>query len=359
LTPQLLTLLFNWFRLIHIVNILNRRLACTLLATAISAQLAVAAASPTSPPSKPVPAPRKELPVAFTKKTPASIQDLKDIQDHVEELAAKVSHAVVAVEVGFGSGSSVIISPDGLVLTAGHVCQRPNLNVHFTFPDGKTANGKTLGLDADSDTGLMRITNAGPWPYVFVGDLKQDKPGDWVLALGHPGGFDAKRSLVVRLGRIIRIAEGALQTDCTIAPGDSGGPLFDMSGRVIGIHTAIAASLADNFHVPITEFEDGWDQLVKDTSGSGPVKAYFGAVLADDPKGCKLNDVEKNSPAAKAGLKAGDIVLEVDDRTIAALATFRRWIAESEPGDTLRLRVKRDAQSFSAKVKLGTQPRAK
>jgi len=306
-----------------------------------------------------VPAPRQDLPAAFNKATPSSPKDLKDIQDHVEALAAKVSPAVVAVEVGFGSGSGVIISPDGLVLAAGHVCGRPNRDVRFTFPDGKTANGKTLGLDADSDTGLMRITNAGPWPYVFVGDLKQDKPGDWVLALGHPGGFDARRSLVVRLGRLIRITDGTLQTDCTIAPGDSGGPLFDMNGHVIGIHTAIANSLADNFHVPITEFEDGWDQLVKDTSGAGPLKAYFGAVLADDPNGCRLKDVEKNSPAAKARLKAGDVVLEVDGRTIAAVASFRRWLAESEPGDTLRMRVKRDAQSFSAEVRLSSQPRAK
>jgi serine protease Do len=342
------------------VNILNRRLAYGLLAATISAQSAVAASHTTPPPiPRPVPAPRKDLPVAFNKNTPTSIKELKDIQDHVEALAAKVSPAVVAVEVGRGSGSGVIISPDGLVLTAGHVCGRPNRDVRFTFPDGKTATGKTLGLDADSDTGLMRITNAGPWPYVFVGDLKQDKPGEWVLALGHPGGFDAKRSLVVRLGRIIRIADGTLQTDCTIAPGDSGGPLFDMNGRVIGIHTAISTSLADNFHVPITEFEDGWDQLVKDGSGNGPLKAYFGAVFTDDPKGCKLKEVEKNSPASKAGLKSGDVVTEVDGRTIAAVASFRRWLAESEPGDTLRLRVKRDAQSFSTKVKLSLQPRAK
>jgi serine protease Do len=324
------------------------------------AWLTVVARDIAAPPiPKPVPAPLKELPVAFSKPTPTSTDDLKDIQNHVEALAAKVSPAVVAVEVGFGSGSGVIISSNGLVLTAGHVCQRPNLNVHFTFPDGKTANGKTLGLDSDTDTGLMKITNAGPWPCVFVGDLKQDKPGDWVLALGHPGGFDAKRSLVVRLGRIIRIADDALQTDCTIAPGDSGGPLFDMSGRVIGIHTAIATSLADNFHVPINEFEDGWDQLVKDTSGTGPLKAYFGAVLAEDPNGCRLKEIEKDGPAAKARLKAGDVVTEVNNRTIAAVASFRRWLAESEPGDTLSLRVKRDAQSFSAKVKLATQPRAK
>jgi serine protease Do len=200
----------------------------------------------------------------------------------------------------------------------------------------------------------MRITNAGPWKFVPVGDLDQQHAGDWVLALGHPGGFDLKRSLVVRLGRIIRIADHALQTDCTIAPGDSGGPLFDMSGRVIGIHTAIAASLADNFHVPINRFEESWDQLVKATSGPGakPLQAYFGATIADDPNGCRLTVIEKNGPASKAGLKSGDVVLEVEGRTIAASASFHRWLTESNPGETLHLRIKRGAQTLPMKVKL-------
>src|SRR5207244_2017708 len=116
----------------------------------------------------------------------------------------------------------------------------------------------------------------------------------------------------------------------TIAPGDSGGPLFDMDGRVIGIHTAIAASLADNFHVPITQYQEVWDQLVKDTSATRPasLSAYFGATIADDLKGCRLTAIEKDGPASKAGLKMGDVVLEVEGRTIAASASFRRWIAE-------------------------------
>jgi serine protease Do len=226
--------------------------------------------------------------------------------------------------------------------------------VAFTFPDGKTAHGKTLGMDEDSDTGLLRITDPGPWPHVSVGDLDQQNPGDWVLALGHPGGFDLKRSLVVRLGRVIRIGQHALQTDCTIAPGDSGGPLFDMSGRVIGIHTAIAASLADNFHVPITQFENSWDKLAKDLPVARTSKpSYFGATVSDDPKGCRLSQLEKNSPAWKGGLKDGDIILEVEGRTIAASASFDRWLTESAPGETLRLSVRRGAQTLSLKVKLG------
>jgi serine protease Do len=188
------------------------------------------------------------------------------MERHVEALAARVSPAVVAVEIFGGSGSGVIVSADGLVLTAGHVCGAPGRPVHITFPDGKTARGKTVGRDEGSDTGLIRITDRGPWPHAPMGDLAQARVGDWVLALGHPGGFDWRRSLVVRLGRIIRLESDALQTDCTISPGDSGGPLLDMHGRVIGIHSAISASLADNFHVAVTEFYDNWNLLAKGAS---------------------------------------------------------------------------------------------
>jgi serine protease Do len=181
------------------------------------------------------------------------------IERHVKALAARVSPAVVAVQVGSGVGSGVVISADGLVLTAGHVCGRADRSARFTFPDGKTARGKTVGVNWDTDTGLLRITDRARWPHADMGDLVQARVGDWVLALGHPGGFDLRRSLVVRLGRMIRLEPDALQTDCTISPGDSGGPLFDMHGRVIGIHHAISRSPAENFHVAASAFYSGWD----------------------------------------------------------------------------------------------------
>ncbi|MGA2174592.1 MAG: S1C family serine protease [Verrucomicrobiota bacterium] len=307
----------------------------------------------------PAPDHRLELPAVFRKAAPASMADLQAIQKCVEALVPQVSPAVVAVEVGVASGSGVIISADGLVLTAGHVCESPNRNVRFEFPDGKTARGKTLGLDDDADTGLMKITDPGPWPHVAVGDLEQARPGDWVLALGHPGGFDVKRSLVVRLGRIIRLAPGVLQTDCMISPGDSGGPLFDMQGRVIGIHTAISSSSAENFHVPITEFYDTWNQLVLTPRADGrprPPPAYAGVSVVDDAAGCRLRAIDNNSPASKAGLKIDDVILKVEGRTLAASASFARWVAEAGPGETLALQVKRGDKLLSLNLKLQPPP---
>jgi serine protease Do len=307
---------------------------------------------------KPASADFKQLAAAFTKTTPISIADLKSMEQHVKTLVTQVSPTVVAVEVGYGSGSGVVISADGLVLTAGHVCGRPNRDVRFTFPDGKTARGKTLGLDRNSDAGLMRITDPGPWPHAEMGELAQANIGDWVLALGHPGGFDLRRSLVVRLGRIILLRPEVLQTDCTISPGDSGGPLFDMYGRVIGIHSAISSSIAQNFHVPVTEFYSAWDELVKGENASrfqDRPKAYFGATVIDDDAGCQLSQVEENGPAFDAGLKVGDIVLRVDERDVKVSASFRRWVAESLPGETLSLEIKRGEKVLSLDVKLRAQ----
>jgi serine protease Do len=298
----------------------------------------------------------------ITKPVPVSMADLRNIELKVKSLVEKVSPAVVAVEVRNGSGSGVIISPDGLVLTAGHVVTRSNLDVQFTFPDGKTAKGKTVGLDsrgsAGSDTGLMKITDPGPWPYVPLAETNRIRIGDWVIAMGHPGGFDAKRSLVVRLGRVILMIPGIIQTDCTISPGDSGGPLFDMYGRVIGVHSAISSSAEDNFHVPIAEFYENWPRLVTGKSG-----AVFGATLTDEEDGCRVSVVTPNSPAARAGLKVGDYVSSVSDgrqtTRLRIAATLQRLVDETSPGETLDLDIKRGDESLTLHVQLAAAGRTR
>ena len=279
--------------------------------TASSAE--TAAQQPVLP--RPVPADSQKLPAGFGQAAPASIADLRGIEQHVRALAARVSPAVVAVEVGTGSGSGVIVLTNGLVLTAGHVCGRAGRSVQFTFHDGRTARGKTLGVSPDNDTGLMQITDRGRWPHVEMGDLTQARVGDWVLALGHPGGFDLRRSLVVRLGRIIRLDSSGLQTDCTISPGDSGGPLLDMHGRVIGIHHAISSSLAENFHVAVSAFYDDWDSS-DPVSNLGLPKA---ATLATLPR-LRFRSGESTLQALQAvsvATRASIVKLNVNGETVA------------------------------------------
>jgi serine protease Do len=266
-----------------------------------------------------------------------------------------LSPAVVAVQVGGASGSGVVISQDGVVLTAAHVCDEPNRDVRFTFPDGKTARGKTLGTNHEVDAGMMKITSDGPWPYVEMGDLDQAHLGDWVLTLGHPGGFDPERSLVVRLGRIIRLASEALQTDCTLTAGDSGGPLFDMRGRVIGIHSRISSSTAENFHISIRAYRDSWDRLAKGENWGGErpsPRPWFGVRGADHPAGCKLEFVEENAPASKAGLKVGDVVRKVNAQEVKDYATLKRFVAVAKPGDELTVELQREEKEMTLIVKL-------
>jgi serine protease Do len=203
------------------------------------------------------------VPAVFSKPVPSSIADLKAMERHVEALAKKLSPTVVALEIGEASGSGVIISSNGFVLTAGHMVDAPNRKVRITFPDGKVVSGKTVGVATSSDVGLLKITDPGTWPHADMEELRDSRIGDWVLTLGHPGGFDAKRSLVTRLGRIIYLDSDDLQTDCTISPGDSGGPVFDMDGMIIGVHSYIRTSMSENFHVPVSGFVDDVKQLMK------------------------------------------------------------------------------------------------
>jgi serine protease Do len=132
-----------------------------------------------------------------------------------------------------------------------------------------------------------------------------------------------------------------------------------MHGRVIGIHSAISTSLADNFHVAVTEFYDNWDLLAKGSGGNelaAAPRAYAGASGVNDTGGCRLTEVEENSPAARAGLKVGDVVIKVNGREVKVSAGFRRWVSEAAPGDTLNLEIKRGDEALSFKVKLEAPP---
>jgi serine protease Do len=207
------------------------------------------------------------------------------------------------------------------------------------------------------DSGLMKITDPGPWPYVELCDPDHARVGDWVLALGHPGGFDAQRSVVVRLGRIIRL-RGLVQTDCTLIGGDSGGPLFDMRGHVVGVHSRISESTADNYHVPVGTYLETWDRLVKGETWGGrgsPARSTIGVRAVNSPEGCRLDWVSEDGPASKAGLQPGDIVLRVNSDRIDDAEDLVRCIRQIDPGKEATVRVQRDGTELSVKVKVETR----
>lgn len=295
------------------------------------------------------------LPSAFEKPAPNSVEDLRSMERHVKALLPKVTPAVVAVQLGDTVGSGVVVNAEGLVLTAAHVGDRPDRPVTFIFPNGRRVRGKTLGTDHDLDAGMMKITEGGPWPFLEPAPPDAVKPGDWALTLGHPGGWDPDRSTVVRLGRVIRATSRTIQTDCTITAGDSGGPLIDMQGRVLGIHTFVRSSTTENYHVPMKAFREDWDRLLKGErwgdEDSTP-RPWLGTRGIDAPGGCRIEVVDDRGPAHKAGLQVGDVVTKINDATVEGADSYRRLVREAKVGADLTLTIQRGATQQAIKVKV-------
>lgn len=194
---------------------------------------------------------------------PKNLQELRLLEERVKQVVAKALPCVVGIRVGREQGSGVIVSEDGVVMTAGHVCNRSNQEAEVLLYDGKTVKGKTLGVFRTGDVGLVKITEPGKWPFVERGRSADLKPGEWCVALGHPLGYRKERPPVVRVGRIVQVGETLLQTDCPLVAGDSGGPLLDLEGRVIGIHSRIGGAMNMNFHVPVDLFTSNWERLLR------------------------------------------------------------------------------------------------
>lgn len=167
------------------------------------------------------------------------------VQQQVEALRSGMIDSTVAVRIAGGSGSGVIISPDGLVLSAAHVVgSRPGRRLSVTLADGRSFQAAVLGSDSETDLGLMKITGAANLPAAPLGDSAVLRRRQWVLATGHPLGMHTGRPPVLRIGRVLSLPltnsrSRSFLTDAPIISGDSGGPLFDLQGRVVGIHSMV------------------------------------------------------------------------------------------------------------------------
>ncbi len=298
-------------------------------------------------------------PAAWDKKAPENKADLLQIQQQVSKVLTKVRAATVAVRAGGGSGSGVIISDDGLVLTAGHVSGTPGRTFEVILADGRKFEGKALGKSDATDSGMIRITKPKDLPTVGYATPSMPETGDWVLAVGNPGGWDEKRGSVFRLGRIISTTRDTLRTDCKLLGGDSGGPLFDLNGTVIGIHSRISSRPDQNFHVAMISFHDDWKALA-DGKSIKPIeeskRGYLGLIAADHPAGARVNHVVEDSPAAKAGAKVGDVITHINDKKIFGGESVRHILNQMAPDETVVLRVEREGKPQTLTIKLGKKP---
>ncbi len=338
---------------------------------------------------------------------PLRADSLQERQTRVMETVAKVSPAVVCLtgssKTGMmGSGSGVIVSKDGLILTAGHVLAATGQELTITLPGGREVKGKALGRDMNRDAALAQITEPGEYPFVEMAPGDSVEAGEWVLALGHPGGYDAQRGAPLRVGRLWESDSKAYyRSDCTVSGGDSGGPLFDLEGRVVGIHSSISQNLAENRHVPIGVFAKDMERMKKGevwgklsnlmpgmkepkeadeakprssqpeprrSPGAEPniepqaaptkSKVYLGVQLEalENNAGVQVVDVADGSPAAKAGLELEDIITKIDGETVTENGDIVSKVRASKVGDKLKLTVKRGTAEKQLEVTLAPAP---
>jgi serine protease Do len=268
-----------------------------------------------------------------------------------------------------GLGSGVIVTPDGYILTNNHVAGNASeLMVKLT--DGRELKGKLIGADPPTDLALIKI-EAANLPIAPLGDSDKIEIGQWVLAIGSPFGLDntVTSGIISAKGRSrvgVAAYENFIQTDAAINPGNSGGPLVNLDGEVIGVNTAIASSSGGNMGVGFAIPSNLAKRVMADLKAPGHkvTRAWLGVqqkdVTADlseqfglaEPRGVLINNVYKDTPAEKAGLKQGDIILSIDGQPVNSADELALKVAEIKPGTTVTLAVWRDKREIQVKATL-------
>ena len=271
-----------------------------------------------------------------------------------------------------GLGSGVIISPDGYIVTNNHVVDGEQ-QINVTLNDRRILPAKLIGADPLTDLAVIKV-NATGLPSVPFGDSTQLRPGQLVLAFGNPYGFrfTVTRGIVSALNRpnpeSDRRKPGAfIQTDAAINPGNSGGPLVDARGQVIGINTFLISPSGSfsgmGFAIPSQIVKPTVDQLIK----TGKVShGYMGVTISDvTPENSKFFDLKKaegalvtevspNSPGAKAGLKTGDVITQLDGKAVSDAGGLQLEVGQRQPGTTINLGVMRNGKRENLAVTLGS-----
>jgi serine protease Do len=303
------------------------------------------------------------LPAAFDKAVPDSLQDLQDIEKHVQKLVDKVLPCTVCLRIGQGQGSGVIVDREGHILTAGHVSGDANQDAVIVMPNGSKIKGKTLGANNGIDSGMVLITEKVDFSHLEMAKSADVKKGQWCLALGHPGGHKPGRDPVVRLGRVLAVKDNVIITDCTLVGGDSGGPLFDMHGRVIGIHSRIGGKVSSNLHVPVDTYRETWARLAAGEVWGNPEpffsfgkpaeEAYLGVKAKVEKTSLKILSVTPASPAEKAGLMMNDTILKINNHALASVNDLTDFLKTQRPGARITIHVQRGAETVTVPVVLG------
>ena len=277
-------------------------------------------------------------------------------------------------------GSGFIISPDGYVVTNNHVISPPDSRAELeevvvTMPDGTEYPAEVVGNDAESDLAVLKIQRGEPFPFVRFGDSSQARVGDWVIAIGNPFGLGGTVTSGIVSAVLRRAGAGAydryIQTDASINRGNSGGPLFDMEGNVIGINNAIFSPSGGNvgigFAIPAETAAPLVQQLI---SGEEILRGYLGvqiqqmnpdlAEALDLPpnRGEFIQSVQPGEAAEQAGLQAGDVVIGVNGQDVTPDQTLSYIVTNIAPGTRVPLEIVREGQRRTLEVTVGRRPSA-
>lgn len=266
-------------------------------------------------------------------------------------------------------GSGFVVTPDGFVVTNNHVIEDAD-EITVNFPNGLSLVAKLVGTDQQTDLAVLKVEHDSPLPFVSFGDSNTARVGDWVLAIGNPFGFSGSVSagIISAFNRNINAGryDDFIQTDAAINRGNSGGPLFNMSGEVIGVNTAIYSptgnSIGIGFSVPANLAKRVVDQLQE----FGAVKrGWLGvriqtvneelaeALGMEKPMGALVAEVTPGGPAEEAGLEAGDVVVKFDGKDVVEMRDLPRLVADTDVGKAVRVVVFRKGQTQTLKVTVG------
>lgn len=270
-------------------------------------------------------------------------------------------------------GSGVIVNENGLILTNQHVIEAAD-EIKVALADGRTVRAHLVGADPDTDLAVLKI-NVKNLPAITFADPEKNKVGDVVLAIGNPFGVGqtVTQGIISALGRNhlgISTFENFIQTDASINPGNSGGALIDADGNLVGINSAIysrnGGSMGIGFAIPVSIAKQVMEQIVRQGSVT---RGWIGIEAQDitfdlaesfrlkNPQGALIAGVLKNSPAERAGLKAGDVLIEINGLQVADSSNMLGLISELKPNKQALLKVIRNQKEVNVPVLIGRRPK--
>jgi serine protease Do len=264
------------------------------------------------------------------------------------------------------AGSGFILDEDGTIVTNAHVVEGVE-KVQVRLYDGRRFTGKVIGRDNRVDLALLKIDGAGPLPTLALGDSNRVRVGEFVLALGHPFGLEYTVSfgIVSRKGAPLTVAAPGfdfIQTDAAINPGNSGGPLVSMAGEVVGVNSMAARNGSIGFAIPSNLVKMLVPQLVaKGQVEWGWLGVSITEVTDDDldrlklrePRGVLIRSVMPGEPAEKGGVKANDVIVDVDGTRLETPRDLQRVVAATPVGKTVRVKVMREGRETELAITIG------